>query len=61
MDLFDKLNRETKEASHRSYPAPSQCTPTMRGTQRQYNQYWQNRYNNETYKEHNGEYSRKFY
>lgn len=57
---FDALNRQTKEHNARSCPAPSQTTPTMRGTQRTYNEYWQNQYNNQTYKENNGTYSKHY-
>lgn len=58
---FDRLNRETSEYNHKNCPAPSQRTATMTGTQRNYNSYWQNYYNNQTYKANNGQYSKKFF
>lgn len=54
---FDKLNRATREHNNRNCAAPSQRTATMRGTDRQYNQYWQSSYNNENYHRNNGIYS----
>jgi hypothetical protein len=58
---FDRLNRETREWNNRSCPAPSQRTPTSTGQQRQYCEQWQNYYNNQTYKQNNGQYTKKFY
>lgn len=59
-DLFERLNRETREASKYCTP-PSLSTPTMRGTERTYSQRWQDRYNNQTFKANNGQYSRHYY
>lgn len=54
---FDRLNRETRDYNRRNF---SQDTPTIAGTQRVFNQSWQNYYNNQTYKANNGQYSKHY-
>ena len=55
MDKFDRLNRETREYNARNVNRFSQSTPRY-GTP----EYWRNHWNNQTYKQNNGEYSRKY-
>ena len=61
MSNFEELNRQTREYNSCCHTPPSQSTSAITGTQRTYNGYWQNFYNNQTYKKNNGEYSRKYY
>lgn len=61
MANFDQLNRQTREHNSYCQIPPSQSTPTMTGSQRIYNERWQNHYNNQTYKQNNGEYCKKYY
>lgn len=58
---FEQLNRQTREYNGYCHTPPSQSTPTMTNSQRTYNEHWQNSYNNQNYKQNNGEYSRKYY
>lgn len=53
---FDKLNRETREFNNRNVDRFNPSTPKY-GTP----SYWQNYWNNQTYKQNNGEYSKKYY
>lgn len=61
MANFEQLNTQTREYNSRCQTPPSQSTPTMTSSRRSYNEYWQNQYNNQTFKLNNGEYSRKYY
>ena len=56
---FDKLNRETHEWNMKnvSRPASSASEAPKYGT----SAYWQNYWNNYTYKKNNGQYSSKYY
>lgn len=56
MDRFDRLNRETREWNARNVDRFNTATPKY-GTA----EYWRNKWNNQTYKENNGQYSRKYY
>ena len=58
MDKFDQLNRETREHNARNVDRYNEST---RGSYTRYNDYWQSRYNNETYKNNNGTYTKKYY
>ena len=53
---FEKLNRETREHNARNVNRFNTATPKY-GTPA----YWQNYWNNQTYKQNNGEYSKKYY
>lgn len=53
---FDRLNRETKNYNSRiHYDTSSKCNKY--GT----SEYWLNYYNNKTYKENNGQYSKYYF
>jgi hypothetical protein len=54
---FDKLNRETKEFNNRNVDRFNSSTPNAYGT----STYWQNYWNNQTYKQNNGQYSKKYF
>ena len=56
MDKFERLNRETREWNARNVDRFNTSTPKY-GTAA----YWQNYYNNQTYKANNGQYSKKYY
>ena len=49
---FDRLNRETREYNSRVH-----YENTKYGT----SEYWRNYYNNQTYRENNGQYSKHYY
>lgn len=53
---FDKLNRETHDYNCNNVNRFNPSTPKY-GT----SEYWQNYFNNQTYKQNNGEYSPKYY
>ena len=54
---FDKLNRETNAYNARNVSRePSKANTPKYGT----STYWQNYWNNQTYKTNNGEYSRHY-
>ena len=57
---FDMLNQQTKRESMYCTP-PSQNTSLMRGTQPVWSEQRQNRLNNDTYKENNGDFSRHYF
>lgn len=56
MDMFERLNRETQEFNNRNVNRFSESTPKY-GT----STYWQNYWNNQIYKQNNGQYSSKYY
>lgn len=56
MDLFDKLNRETREWNARNVDRYNPSNPKTNASES-----WLNYYNNQTYKINNGEYSKKYY
>jgi hypothetical protein len=53
---FEKLNRETQDHNNKNVNRYNPATQ-----QKIYNQFWQNYYNNKTYKNNNGQYSKKYY
>ena len=54
MDKFERLNRETNEFNNRNV---NHYNPNNRyGT----HEYWQNYWNNQTYKQNNGQYSKHY-
>lgn len=55
---FDKLNRETREYNNRNV---DRFNPSTQGNYNFFNPYKQNYLNNETYKQNNGQYSKKYY
>ena len=59
MANFDELNRQTREFNNRnmSRPITSADSAPRYGTR----EYWQNYWNNQTYKGNNGEYARHYY
>lgn len=59
MANFDELNRQTREfnAHNVSRPISSASGTPKYGTPA----YWQNYWNNQTYKNNNGQYSHKYY
>ena len=56
--FFDRLNRETQEHNNRNV---NRFNPSTESNYSFFNPYQQNYYNNQTYKQNNGEYSRKYY
>jgi hypothetical protein len=58
---FDRLNRETRDYNNgitrNISPTGSTGSSAKYGT----SEYWRNYWNNKTYKENNGEYSRHYY
>ena len=52
---FDKLNRETKDFNNRNVNRFNTSSPKY-GT----SEYWQNYWNNQTYKKNNGQYSKHY-
>ncbi len=56
MDKFERLNRETREYNNRNF---DRFNPSAQryGTPA----YWQNYWNNQTYKKNNGQYSEKYF
>lgn len=56
MDKFERLNMETREFNNRNVNRFSPSTPKY-GT----STYWQNYWNNQTYKNNNGQYSKHYY
>lgn len=49
---FDKLNRETREFNNKNVDRFNTSTPTNK-----ISSYWQNYWNNQTFKANNGQYS----
>lgn len=57
MKNFEQLNRETFNYNNGISRNISPTTGAKYGTR----EYWQNYWNNQTYKQNNGEYSRKYF
>lgn len=56
MDKFERLNRETQEHNNKNVDRfNSSCNNY--GTK----EYWQNYFNNQTFKQNNGQYSKKYF
>ena len=55
MNMFDRLNEETRRFNAYNVDRFNESTPKY-GTP----EYWRNYWNNQTYKVNNGEYSRKY-
>jgi hypothetical protein len=55
-DKFARLNRETREYNNKNVDRFNRSTPKY-GT----SEYWLNYWNNQTYKQNNGQYSSKYY
>ena len=58
MDKFERLNRETRDWNN---GISRSIDPTASRTRYESAEYWQNYYNNQTYKQNNGQYSKHFY
>lgn len=56
LDKFERLNRETREFNNSNIDRFNTATPKY-GT----SAYWQNYYNNQTYKQNNGAYTKKYF
>lgn len=56
MDKFERLNRETRDFNNRNVDRFNTASPKYGS-----HEYWQNYWNNQTYKQNNGEYSKKYY
>lgn len=56
MDKFERLNRETREFNNRNVDRFN-TSANKYGT----SEYWRNYWNNKTYKENNGQYSKHYY
>ena len=57
MDKFERLNRETRDWNNGVTRSLDPTSGPKYGT----TEYWQNYWNNKTYKTNNGEYSRKYF
>ena len=58
MNLFDRLNKETRDHNNGII---RNIDPTKSGAKYGTSEYWQNYWNNQTYKQNNGEYSKKYF
>lgn len=55
MDIFEKLNRETNDYNNKNVNRFNSSVNKY-GT----SDYWQNHWNNQTYKQNNGQYSKHY-
>jgi hypothetical protein len=56
MDKFERLNRETREYNNKNVNRFNPATPKYGSRE-----YWLNYYNNQTYKQNNGQYSKHYF
>ena len=57
-DLFERLNRETRDYNN---GITRSIDPTASGAKYGTKEYWQNYWNNKTYKKNNGQYSKHYF
>lgn len=57
-DLFERLNRETRDYNN---GITRSIDPTTSNAKYGTKEYWQNCWNNQTYKKNNGQYSKHFF
>lgn len=58
MDKFERLNRETRDWNN---GITRNISPTGNNTEYGTSEYWRNYWNNQTYKQNNGQYSKRYY